>query len=538
LNKFVDLASFERNLWKTDDVFETFEPKFTKSEQDLPVGIEEGTDAEIFQYFADYTNFPKVEGFVQSSERKILEVSTTHNFVESTKKFLKIPRVVNVWVYDKKAGKRVKVDNADMKDGKSVTAADFKRRSLKGDSSLYDVYGYQKVTFPDGTPLTRTKKYIVNNKEVSDTVHVYRQINLWGDGQYLAEHYDYATKSAVENGSVTVAEIANDDVIRAYERAFPTTFNKPETSEEYDLSAPKGFVEEKVEEKPVKEQIEAKREPLTQLVTLIDLEKNKSFENTIVEFVDEIASTRDIPVAFSNVRKGEKFLFVKDLFEKKFTDKAWTKPATLADGSQATPLAEDEFKSFEEFLTFGLLHEKAHEYINKKEDETVGQYEDRINQEALSRMPRFTNQLIYKDKEKRIRIEYPAEITTANGDAFKSSDLIKISKVKYDSNRLITIEDYDEIAKVYGDAVSNYAAITEGEVSIPEAEFLRDNSEFAKRFIDVFETDELGEAKTFQEYAQALLDQNEKLVDTAQLALFDLDNQNLTDADNSNPCKK
>jgi hypothetical protein len=37
-----------------------------------------------------------------------------------------------------------------------------------------------------------------------------------------------------------------------------------------------------------------------------------------------------------------------------------------------------------------LLHEKAHEYIFKGENETIGQYEDRINEEAIAKLREIT----------------------------------------------------------------------------------------------------------------------------------------------------
>ena len=132
--------------------------------------------------------------------------------------------------------------------------------------------------------------------------------------------------------------------------------------------------------------------PIDKLTTLDELENSKSFQNTVVDFVAEIPTEREVPVAFRNVNKGEKFLFVKDLFTQKFKDKAWTSPAVLSDGSQATALLPDEFKTLDEFLTFALLHEKAHEYIFKNSKEFVGQYEDRINQEALRRMSNIRQQ--------------------------------------------------------------------------------------------------------------------------------------------------
>jgi hypothetical protein len=243
-----------------------------------------------------------------------------------------------------------------------------------------------------------------------------------------------------------------------------------------------------------------------------------------------------------------KILIDQKAMEQKFEDRAWTKPSRQLDGSFSTPLEENQFRTFNEFLTFALIHEVKHDTIKKAEGETTGQYEDRINQAALTDLKENYNiaaketapEVRYKDKEKRLRIDYPAEIRTPNGDAFKSSDLIKASEVKFatriaEENSIFG--DYAKaIGKKYGVAAGNYAAITEGEISVPEAEFLRDNPEFTERFIDAFETDELGEAKTFQQYAQALLDQNEKLVDTAQMSLFDPNNEDLEDGDEPNPC--
>jgi predicted NAD-dependent protein-ADP-ribosyltransferase YbiA (DUF1768 family) len=74
---------------------------------------------------------------------------------------------------------------------------------------------------------------------------------------------------------------------------------------------------------------------------------------------------------------------VEKLMREKFANKSWTKPAVQKDDSKATPLAADEFKTFNEFLTFVLIHEIMHDTILQEEDETTGAYEDRINQAAL-----------------------------------------------------------------------------------------------------------------------------------------------------------
>jgi hypothetical protein len=135
-----------------------------------------------------------------------------------------------------------------------------------------------------------------------------------------------------------------------------------------------------------------------ELVTIDALKANNEFLGTVIDFVDEISTDKDIPVAMRNVNKGERIEMVEKLMNQKFEEKAWTNPATQSDGSKATALAGDEFKSFNEFLTFALLHEKAHETIFKTDTETIGQYEDRINQEALNKLKDMRPSLFDENK--------------------------------------------------------------------------------------------------------------------------------------------
>jgi hypothetical protein len=154
---------------------------------------------------------------------------------------------------------------------------------------------------------------------------------------------------------------------------------QPDTPMIEDMLAMAQTAEEETTEEPT--------QPSTiKLVTIDSLSKNPIFENMVVEFVSEIATNKTTPVAMRNVNKGERILMVAELMKEKFDQKAWISLAQQNDGSYATPLAEDSFKSFDEFLTFALLHEAAHNYILKEAGETTGQYEDRVNQEALRRL--------------------------------------------------------------------------------------------------------------------------------------------------------
>jgi len=109
----------------------------------------------------------------------------------------------------------------------------------------------------------------------------------------------------------------------------------------------------------------------------------KSFRGKSLNFADNIATKKETVVAMSNNRETGVISIDKNAMEQKFNDKAWTKPAKQLDGSFATPLAVNEFITFDEWFTFALLHEVKHDSIFKQQGETTGQYENRINKAAL-----------------------------------------------------------------------------------------------------------------------------------------------------------
>ena len=117
------------------------------------------------------------------------------------------------------------------------------------------------------------------------------------------------------------------------------------------------------------------------LFTVDKAVEQKTFRGIPLNFVATIATAKTTPVGMQN-RGG--IIFINEVaMRDKFNQKAWTNPVTQLDGSKATALAADEFKSFEEFFTFALIHEAKHNIIKKEENETTGAYEDRINKAAL-----------------------------------------------------------------------------------------------------------------------------------------------------------
>jgi hypothetical protein len=196
--------------------------------------------------------------------------------------------------------------------------------------------------------------------------HVYKLINLYGDNPYTTEFYPDFRKSVLDNGTAKIdAEIPDRDIIDHF---------APQLAEDIAKS-----VEKAVPSQPMEQAPKANRE-------LFSFEKGivqKSFRGKPLEFVDKIPTEKETVVAMSNNRKTGVISIDDKAMIQKFNDKAWTKPAKQLDGSFATPLAENEFSSWDDWFTFALIHEVKHDTILKEEGETTGQYEDRINQAAL-----------------------------------------------------------------------------------------------------------------------------------------------------------
>jgi len=138
---------------------------------------------------------------------------------------------------------------------------------------------------------------------------------------------------------------------------------------------------------PVQPVIEPTTQPSTAkpFFTVAKAKEQLSFRKKTLEFVDKIPTTKDYIIGASN--RGGKILLNEKALKEKYDNKAWSKniPA-LEDGSRITALPENQFSSFDEYFTFVLLHETAHDVIKIQQGEKIGDYENRINQAALKEL--------------------------------------------------------------------------------------------------------------------------------------------------------
>jgi hypothetical protein len=77
-------------------------------------------------------------------------------------------------------------------------------RKKAGDQTIDEIYGYKRLEDTDGQPITTDRGY-----------HIYKQINLLGDGQYASEYKLFPTQSPINNGTVKIEqELPDNDIIR------------------------------------------------------------------------------------------------------------------------------------------------------------------------------------------------------------------------------------------------------------------------------------------------------------------------------------
>jgi hypothetical protein len=201
---FKDNGSFQRTNFRDDEIMPVVQPKFFLASE-LPVYAQTNQFgehyADIFQYYS--AMFPNIKGLnIKSTDRRVLKLSEKYNSYDLKNEFVKIPRVVT----DRTTG-----ESLDMMTGETITAKDFAVRKQKGDTTLNDYFGYMRVRYEgSGEPL-------ISYDEKGEPSHIYKLINLRGDGQYGVEHYTDNRKSVINNGTIKMNnELSNEDLINYY----------------------------------------------------------------------------------------------------------------------------------------------------------------------------------------------------------------------------------------------------------------------------------------------------------------------------------
>jgi len=449
-------GAFQRSNWTDDSIVPTIDSLYFKPEigTDKEPIVREivNKQGEIIDEYTNYFSPAFIPGKNLGFTGKQLLALDEFNAL-SKGDFIKIPRIVNV---------RGTTENVDILTNRSVSNFALRKKAAMGDFSFKDYYGYQLVRDATGEPVTKIE---TDYKGEQFTKYIYKQINLYGDGKYTAEYRMDTKPSAINNGTVKIEQELSDSML----------------IQEY------GGISQ-VQENVVPLSSQQPTQAVSKKKELFTTEKGisqKSFRNKSLMFVEKIETTKDKPVAMRNATKQIKsvldnkltksqadkylkpvgityedavnnpnglILIDKKEFLNKYNEKAWTVSATQRDGSKSTPLSENQFNSLEEFFTFALIHEIKHDTIKKQDSETIGQYEDRINQAALEDLKEnydTSNKSLFivNDKVKDLKTGLTGYITGSFADGFVNVVFKggKEEEVSEKDLQKITDEEYAQI---------------------------------------------------------------------------------------------
>jgi len=122
-----------------------------------------------------------------------------------------------------------------------------------------------------------------------------------------------------------------------------------------------------------------------ELAALEEAKPTETYKGIEVIDSSSIKAATGEPGAAQYNRTENKILVNRELLQKKFDEKAWTKPRKQKDGSSATALPADAFSTYDAWEKFVIEHEFQHSELSYEQSgaKNIGEYEDIINRRAL-----------------------------------------------------------------------------------------------------------------------------------------------------------
>ena len=257
-------------------------------------------------------------------------------------------------------------------------------------------------------------------------------------------------KAAKETGNVEILNKALDS------KNINETERKVLTDVKNELTKKEKVDGEKKQKVQSKDETKKEEKIATKPILAIPEKHNDILRKLELRFkiVDNIPTTKNKPVIMRNT--GKEILYNPDLLDDKFKEKAWTKPALQHDNSKATKLPNDAFKTPEELLEFMVMHENMHNHIKRKSDESIGEYEDRINQAAFNKL-NISKEIDIVTLEDNIIPEQDV-ISENTTDKLKASEINfgSIEVLVRDLNGNQTSQPFDKVLKIINKEIELY----------------------------------------------------------------------------------
>jgi ribA/ribD-fused uncharacterized protein len=507
---------FQRNNFRDSSIFTRIEPKFRVGAWSGPSWDPDSVPT--VYYSTQY--FPTIETYnIASSDRKILTLSETYNYQGTRSDYVQFARGLEVTKGGKPTG-----DMIDVKTGKPLTKNQIRLMREKGDESFKDLYNYQRVRNADGSPF-----YIFDK---GDKMHVYKLINVYGDGNLVHEYYDSFKPSPFKNGTVQVKEELTDDQVRNALSFKADTSSKAVTTVEIKPV-------QKTETQPVvdsskKINIYAGTKENAELSNFADRpfeiggvkynSVEQAFQHAKLAFAD--TNDRNMKIA-SDIMKANGAT-AKSLGQSfvGFDRAEWDAQASSIMKTLLKQSFEQNPEALEKLLATGnaeLTHTQDKGKWGKEFPKLLMEVREELGKKSV---PSQSEEVRYADKDKRIRIEYPSKIKTNVAD-FDTNKLLEIQKV-------FTGVDDGTVADQRKFAFNN---LTGYGMTDTEYAYAKNNEDILNNLLEVANTSfEDIYYDNIPDVVTRLLKDNEKLVDTAQTSLFNTDNLNLEGGDLPTTC--
>lgn len=148
--------------------------------------------------------------------------------------------------------------------------------------------------------------------------------------------------------------------------------------------------------------------------------------------IEKIVNMRGKPGAAKNF--PDYIAIDLDLLKVKYQEKAWASPQL--EGVDA--LSEDEFATFDEFLTFVLLHERYHDSITQGPKEDKAAYENRVNTAALEDL---------RENYQKMQLDLFKQPTSKQGSGYATSFA---EMTNHSGGAIGSDSAWDEIGREFG----------------------------------------------------------------------------------------
>jgi hypothetical protein len=211
---------FQRNNWNDSDVVPRFKPQMWHASiqraGDTPIAARYDNFGDpIYEYTSP--SLKSLGTLPAASTRKILYLNEKYNSDMVAYDVIAVPRILDV-----------DGDLVDYTTGNTMPRSEYGQRKKVGDITLNALYGYQKVKYTSGEPVTLTDAD-------GNLTYVYKLINLYGDSPYASVYPAVNGTSVVRNATARAnTELTDVDVIAGL---FPK-INKDVVSLPAEVQAP------------------------------------------------------------------------------------------------------------------------------------------------------------------------------------------------------------------------------------------------------------------------------------------------------------